>query len=68
MRLGPQCYIDAREHPEVAARYINDYRNSSGYNVRFDKRPQEVRAAVIASRPIAAGSELFVDYGYVDSR
>ena len=63
MRLGPQCYIDARQHADVAARYINDCRNSRGYNARFDKRPAEGRAAVIATRDIAAGAELFVDYG-----
>ncbi|CAM9493225.1 unnamed protein product, partial [Heterosigma akashiwo] len=27
MRLGPQVYIDANQHPSVVARYINDCRN-----------------------------------------
>eukprot|EP00435_Cladocopium_sp_Y103_P020313 s1327_g4.t4 len=63
MRIGPQEYIDAREELEVLARFINDCRNPAVYNVRFEKRPGEGRAMVVAVRPISAGEELFVDYG-----
>jgi SET domain-containing protein len=72
MRLGPQTYIDAGDaerHGDVMARYINDSRNPARHNVRFDKRPDELRAAVIATRDIEAGEELYVDYGrWCDAR
>ncbi|CAB1105190.1 unnamed protein product [Ectocarpus sp. CCAP 1310/34] len=63
MRLGPQVYVDALDHPEVMARYINDCRNSSLYNVAFRKLPQECKALVVALKDIQPGQEIFVDYG-----
>ena len=77
MRLGEQCYIDARlpykreDEPEGSereciARYINDSINQAGYNVRFDKEPHHqpyARALVVALRDIEPGEELFVSYG-----
>lgn len=79
MRLGPQvghrfniievaniiaqCYVDARECLHVFARYINDCRNTLGYNVTFDKHADRGYADVVAIRDIAAGEELFCDYG-----
>ncbi len=66
MRLGPQCYIDSSDeaaHGHVLARYINDARNPARTNVVFDKKPDELRALVVATRDIAAEEELFVDYG-----
>ena len=65
MRLGEQTYVDARSHPHIMARYINDCRNAMLYNVRFDKRPAERRALVVATRRIVEGDELFVDYGRI---
>ena len=44
-------------------RYINDCRNPAGYNVFFDKRPEENCAHVRALRDIMVGEELFADYG-----
>ena len=64
MRLGEQCYVDAAQRLDVKARYINDCRHSLLYNVRFDKRPSENHALVVAVRDISAGEELFVDYGW----
>lgn len=52
-------YLDARECPDALARYINDCRNPRGHNVRFDKRPEEGRALVVATRRIRAVSGLF---------
>jgi hypothetical protein len=49
-------YLDARECPDALARYINDCRNPRGHNVRFDKRPEEGRALVVATRRIRAVS------------
>ena len=63
MRLGEGIFIDARTHYEVHARYINDCRDKRVHNVSFDKRPSEQRALVVASRPIAAGDELYAAYG-----
>ena len=77
MRLGEQCYIDARlpfkreeesegTERECIARYINDSINPAGYNVVFDKQPDNLpyaRARVVALRDIEAGEELFVSYG-----
>ncbi|KAF4743863.1 hypothetical protein FOZ62_001645 [Perkinsus olseni] len=63
MRLGASVYIDAAEDLSAPGRYINDCRNSNYHNVRFDKRPQEGRAVVIATREINEGCELFADYG-----
>ena len=44
-------------------RYINDCIDPSGWNVTFDKQPEEKCAYVIATRNIVAGEELFVNYG-----
>lgn len=64
MRLGGGAFVDARQTPWVLARFINDCRGRmGGYNVRFDKRPGEGRADVVAVRDIRAGEELFADYG-----
>ncbi|CAM9334022.1 unnamed protein product [Ectocarpus sp. 12 AP-2014] len=64
MRLGPQqVYVDALDDPEVMARYINDCRNSSLYNVAFRKLPQESKALVVALKDIQPSQEIFVDYG-----
>lgn len=63
MRLGPQKYVDCRECMDVGARYINDCRRKDMYNVRFEKRPDENDALVIAIKAIAAGDEIYVDYG-----
>ena len=63
MRLGEQCYIDAKNRKDVYARYINDCINPAGHSVVFDKHAELGYANVIAKRDILAGEELFVDYG-----
>ena len=63
MRLGSQVYIDAKDHENVLARYINDCKNQFGYNVHLKKLPDEAKALVIASRDIAPGEELYLNYG-----
>ena len=63
MRIGEQCYIDASQSHHCLARYINDCRNASGYNSRFDKSLHEKCAWVIATRDIEPNEEIFADYG-----
>lgn len=63
MRLGEQKYVDALDHKDILARYINDCRNSNLYNVKFVKLPKENKAKVVTTRPIHADEEIFVDYG-----
>jgi SET domain-containing protein len=82
MRLGEQCYVDARDSFDVLARYIpssslisfvlirlffaryiNDCISPQFWNVRFDKRPAEKCAFVVAIQDIFPGDEIFVDYG-----
>lgn len=56
MKLGDGKYVDALNCPEVLARYINDCRgHRGGFNVRFDKRPHDDRADVVAVRDIQPG-------------
>ncbi len=71
MRLGEQCYVDARTHgydggPPCLARFINDCINPAGYNVRFQKLPNAEPypcTHVIALRDLSPGEEVFADYG-----
>lgn len=63
MRLGEGVYVDARTHLHVVGRYANDCRCAARTNARFDKQPARRGAAMVATRPIAAGDEVFVDYG-----
>lgn len=63
MRIGEQCYIDARLSAHCLARYINDCRNNHGYNARFIKSMIERCAWVVAMRDIEPGEEIFADYG-----
>ena len=63
MRLGPQVYVDARPHPHVLARYINDARNPTRNNARFEKLPDKAMARVLATRDIEPNEEVLVDYG-----
>jgi len=63
MRLGPQTYVDLRQHPSAVARYVNDCRDTSAHNAQFVKIPKEGRAEVVATRNIAQDEEVFVDYG-----
>ena len=63
MRIGEQCYIDASQSPHCIARYINDCKSTSGYNVRFEKSLNEKCAWVVAIRDIEPNEELFANYG-----
>ena len=59
--FGILWHVDARES-SCMGRYINDTFDGE-HNVWFDKLKQDFAAKVIAKRDIAAGEELFVQYG-----
>ena len=61
--IGLMCYIDAREHPDVLARYINDGGDESAQNVRFVALPSRRRACALATRDIRKGEEIYASYG-----
>ncbi|KAG7381344.1 hypothetical protein PHYPSEUDO_006189 [Phytophthora pseudosyringae] len=64
MKLGDGVYVDALNCPDVLARYINDCRgHRGGFNVHFQKRPEDGKADVVAMRDIRPGEELYVNYG-----
>lgn len=61
--FGLNCFIDAAQQLDCPARYINDCFEPSKINARFLKVASERRAYVIATRPLAAGEEVFASYG-----
>jgi hypothetical protein len=63
MRLGKQCYVDAKDSPDCLARFINDCRNQLYYNAQFQKFPEQQLAKVISLRRIQKGEEIFANYG-----
>jgi len=56
-----QVRIDPAAHPEVQARYINHHDDARARNVQF--KEIEGRRYYVATRAIAAGEELFSNYG-----
>jgi len=56
-------FVDPGPLPHVKARYANDPLNDDLVNARFVPEPGEFRAAVVASRPIRPGEEIFCPYG-----
>ena len=63
--FGLNCHIDAKDHPDVLARYINDARDPLLQNTKFVKLKSEKKALVVALRDISAGEEIFASYGSV---
>ncbi len=58
--------VDPRSLPHVKARYVNDPLNDDCINCRFVPQKvdgKDVRAAVVTTRPIRPGEELFISYG-----
>jgi hypothetical protein len=54
-------WIDAREHPKVKARFINDHFDPSKRNVQWAHR--DGRVFLEAARDILPEEELYVEYG-----
>eukprot|EP00668_Euglena_longa_P036436 GGOE01046833.1.p1 GENE.GGOE01046833.1~~GGOE01046833.1.p1 ORF type:complete len:197 (+),score=39.76 GGOE01046833.1:273-863(+) len=63
--FGLNVHVDARPHPEVLARYINDNFAANSRNVAFVKLRGFPEALVVALRHIAPGEELYASYGEV---
>ncbi|KAG7340607.1 hypothetical protein IV203_024150 [Nitzschia inconspicua] len=56
--------VDPGPLPKIQARYINDPLNEDVINCRYvPDRKLKVRSAVVTTRPIFSGEELFVTYG-----
>jgi hypothetical protein len=53
--------VDPGPLPQIKARYINDPLNDKFVNCKYV--PDSLRSAVVATRVIARGEELFVSYG-----
>mmetsp|Transcript_28497 Transcript_28497/g.51170 ORF Transcript_28497/g.51170 Transcript_28497/m.51170 type:complete len:205 (-) Transcript_28497:207-821(-) len=66
--FGLNRHVDAKSHPQVLARYINDNLEPGKRNVKFIKLPAQCKALVIALRDITPGEELYVEYGEVHWR
>jgi hypothetical protein len=54
MRLGPQCYVDAKYRLRWRTRFMNDARGFRN-NVRFVKLPTQRRAVAVTTRPVRRG-------------
>ena len=63
--FGMNCHIDALDHPDVLARYINDARDPLKQNARFVKLKPERKALVVALRDIEPDEEIYASYGEV---
>ena len=62
MMVLDQTFVDAQHCFHVKARYINDpLHNETSINTTFV--PMQYRCAVVTSRPVTTGDELFAAYG-----
>jgi len=64
--VKPNHVIDARDHPKMMARYVNDAKGlvrtkSRTNNAQFQN--DGLRVYIIATKNIAAGEEILVEYG-----
>jgi hypothetical protein len=61
MALIGETLVDPRPVPHIKARYINDPLKEDAINCKYC--PEELRSAVVATRDIHPGEELYVSYG-----
>ena len=61
--FGLNVHINAKHHPNVLARYINDNFDRSKINCVFVKLKRERKALVVAARSLYCGEELYAEYG-----
>ena len=60
---GRRVWVDSRRTPEVLARYVNHRFDAARRNLRAEARPDDGTWVMTATRPVAAGEELYCDYG-----
>mmetsp|Transcript_7472 Transcript_7472/g.14608 ORF Transcript_7472/g.14608 Transcript_7472/m.14608 type:complete len:180 (-) Transcript_7472:124-663(-) len=63
MGLSLNVHVDAKDYPDVLARYINDHGDPRCINAKFVKEPKLRRAAVVSIKRICAGCEIYASYG-----
>ena len=63
IRIGPQCYLNAKDMYHCFFRYMNDVRVTRDYNASFYKDMKRKQVNVIATRDLKANEEIYVDYG-----
>lgn len=63
MLVSGDIFVDPGPLPQVKARYINDPLNEVHVNCKFVPEPTYFRCAIVATRDIQCGEELFVSYG-----
>mmetsp|Transcript_52016 Transcript_52016/g.156109 ORF Transcript_52016/g.156109 Transcript_52016/m.156109 type:complete len:159 (-) Transcript_52016:360-836(-) len=63
MLVHGDLFVDPAPLEHIKARYINDPLNDRYVNCEFVPQPERLRCAVVATRDIAVGEELFVSYG-----
>lgn len=61
--FGVNVHVDAREAYAMPGRYVNDNFDAAARNAEFRKNRATASAALVATRAIAAGEEVFAAYG-----
>ena len=65
LNVSGDILVDPQPVLSIKARFINDPLNEAVVNCKFVPDPSEFRCAVVATRDIRAGEELFVSYGEI---
>ena len=64
--VKPNHVIDARDHPKMMARYVNDAKGLVRTKARTNNaqfKNEGLRVYIIATKDIQPGEEIFVEYG-----
>jgi SET domain-containing protein len=64
--VKPNHVIDARDHPKMMARYVNDAKGLIRTKARTNNaqfKNEGLRVYIIATKDIQPGEEIFVEYG-----
>jgi hypothetical protein len=63
MCISGDVFVDPGPCPQIKARYINDPIRIDAINCKYVPEPHYFRSAVVATKVILPGEELFVSYG-----
>ena len=63
MLVSGDMFVDPGPLPSIKARYINDPLNEDVVNCKYIPQTKKYRSAVVATRMIHPGEELFASYG-----